>query len=150
MSEPDLGGASRLEPAAVRPADPGGSATYDAAIGAAVERLVQSIFRVGLILAGCRPLVDEQVATRLGLATDILDRVIRDLRVAAMRGNGGTCGSADADARDDLLDRLGDIADTLHLLALAHPGDGARSMQLGEAAHHARRAWVTLRDELHS
>ncbi len=118
----------------------------------AVDGLIRQVFDVGLILAGCRALASEPVAAQLIDATHRLDDVIRALREVAFDEVWPTVDRADeplgAGGPGEVLERLGNVADALHVLAEELAADGARAMQLGDAAHSVRRAWVMVRDDL--
>ncbi len=118
----------------------------------AIDSLIRQVFDVGLILASCRALAAEPVAAQLIDATHRLDDVIRALREMAFDGLWPAVDRGDeppgAGEPGEVLERLGNVADALHVLAEEHAADGARAMQLGDAAHSVRRAWVMVRDDL--
>lgn len=117
------------------------------------EELIPQLFSAGLILAGCGPMVDDVVAARLEAVTDLLDQVIAGLFAAALEAEARTRTRPPdqpeaVEGAETIVERIGDIAAAMRRLA-ADNANQTGAMQLGDAAHHLHRAWVTLRDELH-
>jgi len=113
----------------------------------AVDEVIQRVFAAGLVLAGPAELVDGAVGEQIGLAIDLLDDLVRDLRLAVVCEHRARTERSVIDARN-IVARLRDLTSELRQLAAQHAGSGAEPIQLGEAEHSVRRAVVVLTDDL--
>jgi hypothetical protein len=120
----------------------------------ALNSVIQEVFAVGMALAGCARTVEPPAAAQLIAAIDGLDRIIAQLRCAALGGrrrqppsppvHAGSAPEEDLDTTLGLLDRAARSATRLTEVAVA---EGTDASHLLEAAHSIYRAMITLRTQ---
>lgn len=119
-----------------------------------IQDLIQRLFATTITIETCREgLSAGTLDSELKEATDGLDGVIRGLRLVAFD-------EFSHDAAEDpndlslirragtVVDRLGEVADSMDVLAEKFDHAGPLALRLGGAAHEVRAAWIIARDGL--